>query len=141
MLVNIEHEDVTLGRIEGLEVASGVLLDAARRAGIPTEERVDRAASRPQRAADPYQDGRRSLVCLHACGLEDEASDASLGACLDVCAGKRWHRGHGDGGPSLSQGVSLGMAVAFLVSGSAEACLGLDLDPLFPPRDGPCLGR
>ncbi len=38
MLVNIEHEDVTLGRIEGLEVASGVLLDAARRAGIPTGE-------------------------------------------------------------------------------------------------------
>jgi sugar phosphate isomerase/epimerase len=38
MLVNIEHEDVTLGRIEGLEVAAGVLLDAARRAGIPTSE-------------------------------------------------------------------------------------------------------
>ncbi len=34
MLVNIEHEDVSLGRIEGLEVAAGVLLDAARRAGI-----------------------------------------------------------------------------------------------------------
>ena len=28
MLVNIEHEDVSLGRIEGLEVAAGVLLDA-----------------------------------------------------------------------------------------------------------------
>jgi sugar phosphate isomerase/epimerase len=36
MLVNIEHEDVSLGRIEGLEVAAGVLLDAARRAGIST---------------------------------------------------------------------------------------------------------
>jgi sugar phosphate isomerase/epimerase len=36
MLVNIEHEDVTLGRIEGLEVAAAVLFDAARRAGIPT---------------------------------------------------------------------------------------------------------
>ena len=34
MLVNIEHEDVSLGRIEGLEVAAGVLLDAAQRAGI-----------------------------------------------------------------------------------------------------------
>jgi hypothetical protein len=29
MLVNIEHEDVSLGRIEGLETASAVLLDAA----------------------------------------------------------------------------------------------------------------
>jgi sugar phosphate isomerase/epimerase len=36
MLVNIEHEDVSLGRIEGLEVAANVLLDAARRAHIPT---------------------------------------------------------------------------------------------------------
>jgi sugar phosphate isomerase/epimerase len=34
MWVNIEHEDVSLGRIEGLEVAAGVLLDAARRSGI-----------------------------------------------------------------------------------------------------------
>ena len=34
MWVNIEHEDVSLGRIEGLEVASAVLLDAARRAGV-----------------------------------------------------------------------------------------------------------
>jgi hypothetical protein len=34
MLVNIEHEDTSLGRIGGLEVASQVLLDAARRAGI-----------------------------------------------------------------------------------------------------------
>ena len=34
MLVNIEHEDVSLGRIEGLEVAARVLLDAARRAGL-----------------------------------------------------------------------------------------------------------
>jgi hypothetical protein len=33
-LANIEHEDVSLGRIEGLEVASKVLLDAARRARI-----------------------------------------------------------------------------------------------------------
>jgi sugar phosphate isomerase/epimerase len=38
MLVNIEREDVTLGRIEGLEVTSAVLLDAPRRAGIPTSE-------------------------------------------------------------------------------------------------------
>jgi sugar phosphate isomerase/epimerase len=28
MLVNIEHEDVSLGRIEGLEVAAKVLKDA-----------------------------------------------------------------------------------------------------------------
>lgn len=28
MLVNIEHEDVSLGRIEGLEVAAKVLRDA-----------------------------------------------------------------------------------------------------------------
>ena len=34
MIVNIEHEDVSLGRIEGLEFASGVLRDAARLAGI-----------------------------------------------------------------------------------------------------------
>ena len=34
MLVNIEHEDTTLGRIEGLEVASRVLFDAAHRAGL-----------------------------------------------------------------------------------------------------------
>jgi hypothetical protein len=32
--VNIEHEDVSLGPIEGLEVAATVLLDAARRAGV-----------------------------------------------------------------------------------------------------------
>ena len=36
MWVNIEHEDVSLGRIEGLEIASKVLLEAARRAGIAT---------------------------------------------------------------------------------------------------------
>jgi hypothetical protein len=42
MLVNIEHEDVSLGRIEGLETASAVLLDAGRRAGIPTSETADR---------------------------------------------------------------------------------------------------
>ena len=34
MRVNIEHEDTSLGRIEGLEVATAVLLDAARRAGL-----------------------------------------------------------------------------------------------------------
>ena len=33
MLVNIEHEDVSLGRIEGLEVAAQVLLEAAGNAG------------------------------------------------------------------------------------------------------------
>ncbi|GAB4100681.1 sugar phosphate isomerase/epimerase [Sinomonas halotolerans] len=33
MMVNIEHEDVSLGRIEGLEVAAGVLLKAARMIG------------------------------------------------------------------------------------------------------------
>ncbi|QYM77378.1 sugar phosphate isomerase/epimerase [Leucobacter luti] len=33
MWVNIEHEDVSLGRIEGLEVAAGVLLDAHARLG------------------------------------------------------------------------------------------------------------
>lgn len=34
MIVNIEHEDTSLGRIEGLECASGVLLEAAQLAGI-----------------------------------------------------------------------------------------------------------
>ncbi|MBB2902392.1 sugar phosphate isomerase/epimerase [Kineococcus radiotolerans] len=34
MAVNIEHEDVSLGRIEGLEVAAEVLKDAARAAGV-----------------------------------------------------------------------------------------------------------
>ncbi|MGQ1837529.1 sugar phosphate isomerase/epimerase family protein [Kocuria turfanensis] len=34
MAVNIEHEDVSLGRIEGLEVAAGVLQEAARVAGV-----------------------------------------------------------------------------------------------------------
>ena len=29
MLVNIEHEDISLGRIEGLQVAADVLLRAA----------------------------------------------------------------------------------------------------------------
>ncbi|MDQ4503116.1 sugar phosphate isomerase/epimerase [Sinomonas sp. ASV322] len=37
MMVNIEHEDVSLGRIEGLEVAAGVLLEAARAAGVLAE--------------------------------------------------------------------------------------------------------
>lgn len=34
MIVNIEHEDTSLGPIEGLEFASTVLLDAAARAGL-----------------------------------------------------------------------------------------------------------
>ena len=34
MIVNIEHEDTSFGPIEGLEFASAVLLDAARRAGL-----------------------------------------------------------------------------------------------------------
>ncbi|OFI37573.1 sugar phosphate isomerase [Arthrobacter sp. SW1] len=34
MMVNIEHEDVSLGRIEGLEIAAKVLLDAAEQAGV-----------------------------------------------------------------------------------------------------------
>ncbi|WP_296647121.1 sugar phosphate isomerase/epimerase [Rhodoluna sp.] len=34
MVLNIEHEDVSLGRIEGIEVAAKVLLDAAKIAGI-----------------------------------------------------------------------------------------------------------
>jgi sugar phosphate isomerase/epimerase len=38
MCVNIEHKDVSLGRIEGLEVASKVLFDAARRAGLSTSD-------------------------------------------------------------------------------------------------------
>ena len=40
MMVNIEHEDVSLGRIEGLEVAAGVLLDAARMIGEPVPARA-----------------------------------------------------------------------------------------------------
>ncbi len=34
MILNIEHEDVSLGRIEGIEVAAKVLLDAAKIAGV-----------------------------------------------------------------------------------------------------------
>ncbi|WP_432564014.1 sugar phosphate isomerase/epimerase family protein [Kineococcus sp. SYSU DK003] len=34
MACNIEHEDVSLGRVEGLEVAAGVLLEAAESAGV-----------------------------------------------------------------------------------------------------------
>lgn len=34
MIVNIEHEDVSLGRVEGLQVAAAVLLQAASKAGI-----------------------------------------------------------------------------------------------------------
>ncbi|MFE7632246.1 sugar phosphate isomerase/epimerase family protein [Kocuria sp. NPDC057446] len=34
MAVNIEHEDVSLGRIEGLEIAAGVLKEAAASAGV-----------------------------------------------------------------------------------------------------------
>jgi len=34
MIVNIEHEDTSLGRIEGLEYASAVLLEAADKAGV-----------------------------------------------------------------------------------------------------------
>ncbi|MBF4162676.1 sugar phosphate isomerase/epimerase family protein [Nocardioides acrostichi] len=34
MIVNIEHEDTSLGPIEGLQEAAGVLLDAASRAGV-----------------------------------------------------------------------------------------------------------
>lgn len=37
MMVNIEHEDVSLGHIEGLEVAAGVLLEAARSVGAGVE--------------------------------------------------------------------------------------------------------
>ncbi|MCH6471393.1 sugar phosphate isomerase/epimerase family protein [Sinomonas terrae] len=37
MMVNIEHEDVSLGRIEGLEVAAKVLLEAARSVGVLAE--------------------------------------------------------------------------------------------------------
>jgi hypothetical protein len=34
MILNIEHEDVSLGRIEGIEVAAKVLLEAAKKAGV-----------------------------------------------------------------------------------------------------------
>ena len=37
MIVNIEHEDVSMGRVEGLEFASKVLLEAAAKAGINIE--------------------------------------------------------------------------------------------------------
>lgn len=37
MIVNIEHEDVSMGRVEGLEFASKVLLEAASLAGIKPE--------------------------------------------------------------------------------------------------------
>jgi hypothetical protein len=47
MLVNIEQVDTTLGRIEGLQVASEVLLDAAGRAGIRTSDPATTAAEGP----------------------------------------------------------------------------------------------
>jgi hypothetical protein len=34
MIINIEHEDVSMGRVEGLEFASKVLLEAAGKAGV-----------------------------------------------------------------------------------------------------------
>ena len=34
MILNIEHEDVSVGRIEGIEVAAKVLLEAAKKAGV-----------------------------------------------------------------------------------------------------------
>jgi sugar phosphate isomerase/epimerase len=34
MMINIEHEDTSMGRVEGLEFASKVLLDAAQKAGL-----------------------------------------------------------------------------------------------------------
>jgi sugar phosphate isomerase/epimerase len=34
MMLNIEHEDVSLGRLEGLEVAANVIHEAARLAGV-----------------------------------------------------------------------------------------------------------
>lgn len=37
MIVNIEHEDTSMGRVEGLEFASKVLLEAAAKAGISIE--------------------------------------------------------------------------------------------------------
>lgn len=37
MVVNIEHEDTSMGRVEGLEFASKVLLEAAQKAGITIE--------------------------------------------------------------------------------------------------------
>jgi sugar phosphate isomerase/epimerase len=37
MIVNIEHEDTSMGRVEGLEFASKVLLEAAEKAGITIE--------------------------------------------------------------------------------------------------------
>lgn len=40
MLVNIEHEDTSLGRIEGLETATAVLFEAADLAGIPVPAAV-----------------------------------------------------------------------------------------------------
>ena len=43
MWVNIEHEDVSLGRIVGLEVAAGVLHDAAGRSGLMAAEHEGRS--------------------------------------------------------------------------------------------------
>lgn len=37
MIVNIEHEDTSMGRVEGLEFASKVLLEAAAKAGISVD--------------------------------------------------------------------------------------------------------
>jgi sugar phosphate isomerase/epimerase len=34
MIINIEHEDVSMGREEGLKFAAEVLLDAARKSGV-----------------------------------------------------------------------------------------------------------
>ena len=47
MLVNIEHEDTELGRIEGLEVAAAVLHRGRRRAGQLAPPPADSKAARP----------------------------------------------------------------------------------------------
>ena len=86
MLVNIEHEDVSLGRIEGLEVAAGVLLDAARRAGIPSE-RTRHYQGRRQRRS--FRGSHAALIpATHrSCGLNPRPHPHVCGSARDPTKG------------------------------------------------------
>ena len=90
MLVNIEHEDVLLGRIEGLEVASAVLLDAARRAGIPTGEDPD-SWPRLSVIIRIMRPAHRS-ACRQACARIRQSSSCDCqGNPVAVPSSRGWH--------------------------------------------------
>jgi hypothetical protein len=79
--VNIEHEDTSLGRIEGLEVAAGVLLDAARRAGILRLGQATRSPARSRRHGMCGEDRRR---CRVVCRNEVRRAAHRVTACAEV---------------------------------------------------------